>query len=264
MPPELAERLGVEVVPLTVTIDDIDFLDGVGLIADEFYARFTPEHRPAVSTSEPSPGQFAAAYEDLAARGCTEILSIHISAAVSGTVKAARLGAHATAEPVRVVDSGTASFGTSCCVWAAADAIARGATLEQAALVAEQLAPSIGNVVMVSSIEHLRRSGRWADLPEGDGIAVFSFRNTVLEVLARPATVLEALNFMAAYTISWGDRLRVAVSHSDPASKPLADALESAVGEAASVVDLVRYRIGPSAGAHTGPGSVGCFMFSTG
>ncbi len=163
-----------------------------------------------------------------------------------------------------MVDSGTASFGTSCCVWAAAEAIARGATLEQAAVVAEQLAPSIGNVFMVKSIEHLRRSGRWADLPEGDGMAVLSFRNTVLEVLARPASALDALNFMASYTISWGDRLRVAVSHSDPSSKALADALESAVGEAASVVDLVRYRIGPSLGVHIGPGAIGCFMFATG
>jgi DegV family protein with EDD domain len=261
MPAELAARLGVEVVPLTITIDDVDYLEGVDLVADDFYAKFTGDHFPVVASSEPSPGQFAAAYDDLVARGCTEILSIHITAAVSGTINAARLAAHATTQPVRVVDSGTASFGTSCCVWAAAEAIARGATLEQAAIVAEQLAPTIGNVFLVDSLDVLRRSNRWGDLPDAPGPAVLSFRNSVLEVLDRPATVLDALHVMARYTIGWGERLRVGVSHSDGASQALAEALESAVGEAASVIDLVRYRIGPSLGVHIGPGSVGCFMF---
>ena len=47
----------------------------------------------------------------------------------------------------------------------------------------------------------------------------------------------------------------------DAATQPLADGLEAAVGEAASVIDVVRYRVGPSVGAHTGPGTVGCFVF---
>jgi len=58
-----------------------------------------------------------------------------------------------------------------------------------------------------------------------------------------------------------GETVRVAVGHSDAATQPLADGLEAAVGEAASVIDVVRYRVGPSVGAHTGPGTVGCFVF---
>ncbi|MDO9173779.1 MAG: DegV family protein [Actinomycetota bacterium] len=261
LPPALAERYGIEVVPLTVVVDDREYLEGVTLDADEFYAMYTPGHCPAVSTSLPSPGQFAAAYDDLLARGCTEILSIHVSAAVSGTLNAARLAAHSLPAPVRLVDSGTASFGISCCVWAAAAAIAEGATLDQAATVAEQLSPHIGNVFVVGALDHLRRSGRVGDPAHAAGLPVLTLKDGAVDVVAVAETMLDAINAMANFAVGWGDHVRVAIGHSDAATEPLAEGLQEAVGEAASVVEVVRYRVGPSVGVHTGPGTVGCFVF---
>lgn len=264
MPTALAQRYGIEIVPLTVTIDDVDYLEGVDLDADGFYAKYQDGACPTVSTSQPSPGQFAVAYEDLAARGCTEILSIHVSSAVSGTINAARLAAHSVPMPVRLVDSGTASFGVSCCAWAAAEAIADGASLDGAALIAEQLAPNIGNVFVVGALAHLQVGGRGRDLDHvGGGIPVLSLRDGQVEVVQRAATAIDAVNAMAAYTLRWGSRLRVAIGHSDASTAPLADGLQEALGETAGVLDVVRYRIGPSTGTHTGPGTVGCFMFPT-
>ncbi|MCU1366153.1 MAG: hypothetical protein JWN39_1792 [Ilumatobacteraceae bacterium] len=119
LPSELAERFGVEVVPLTVAIDDREYLEGVDLSVDDFYELYRDGHRPAVRCNQPSPGQFAGAYDDLVARGCTEILSIHTGAQAgstcSSTLRAARLGAHSVPVPVRIVDSGTARFQISCC-----------------------------------------------------------------------------------------------------------------------------------------------------
>ncbi len=261
LPAALAERYGIEVVPLTVTIDDVDYLEGVDLDADGFFEKFAHDACPNVSTSQPSPGQFALAYEDLAARGCTEILSIHVTSSVSGTINAARLAAHSVPMPVRLVDSGTASFGVSCCVWAAAAAVADGASVDCAALIADQLAPTIGNVFVTGALDTLHRSGRVDNLPSSDGLPVLSLRNGKLEVVRQAATALDAVNAMASYTLAWGSRLRIAIGHSDAATAPLADALEEALGEAAGILDVVRYRIGPSIGAHTGPGTVGCFMF---
>lgn len=264
MPAELAQRYGIEVVPLTITVDDIDYLEGVDLDADGFYAKYASGHRPAVATSQPSPGQFAVAYEDLLARGCTEILSIHVTAAASGTINAARLAAHSVPSPVRLVDSGTASFGISCCVWAAAEAIAYGATLDEAAQIAEQLAPKIGNVFVVGALDHLHDNGRGAGVEHADGLPLLTMKGGQVEVVARVPNVVEAVNAMATYAIGCGDHLRVAVGHSDWETAPLGDALEAAVGEAANVLDVVRYRVGPSVGAHTGPGTAGCFMFPAG
>jgi fatty acid-binding protein DegV len=66
---------------------------------------------------------------------------------------------------------------------------------------------------------------------------------------------------MAAMAIGWGPRLKVAVGLAHRSSQRFSEALEAAVKAAPNVVEIVRYRIGPSIGAYTGPGTVGCFMF---
>ncbi|MCU1360863.1 MAG: hypothetical protein JWN99_2152 [Ilumatobacteraceae bacterium] len=264
LPAELVERFDVEVVPLTVCIDDHEYLEGVDLTADQFYAMFTDCHRPTVSTSEPSPGQFALAYEELAARGCTEILSIHVSAAISGTMNAARLGARGFEVPVRLVDSGTAGFGISCCVWAAGDAIAAGASLAEAASIAEGLAPSIGNVFVVGALDLVGVSGHRISSGidcEAPGIPVLALRDGQVQPIDRVGSTNEAVEVMARSATEWGELVNVAVGVADREACELADALQRAIRNHPSVAEVIRYRIGPSIGAHTGPGTTGCFMF---
>ena len=261
LPLELAQRYGVEVVPITVSIDDHEYLEGIDLDADGFYAMYEGGHQPVVTTSQPSPGQFALAYDELATRGCTQILSVHVSAAVSGTLNAARLAAHNSAVPVRLVDSGTASFGVSCCVWAAAEAIAAGASLDEAASVAETLAANVGNVFIVGALDLIHAGGRAGGSLDGEGIAVLTLREGKVVVLRRVNNVVDAVNAMAEFALGWGDRLRVAVGTADRLGLPVSEALAHAVGEAANVLEVVHYRIGPSVGAHTGPGTAGLFVF---
>ncbi len=270
LPADLAERFGVEIVPVTVTVDGEDHLEGVDLDADTFYARFGPGHVPVVSTSQPSPGQFALAYDDLVARGATEILSIHVGAAVSGTLNSARLAARTAAVPVRLVDSGTASFGIGCCVWAAALAIGEGASLDDAAEVAEELAPRIGNVFIVGGLDLIRAGGRGADALSAaniaDGIPVLSLVDGQVRVVGRAATIDEAVDSMAGAVLDWGgpDRgsgLRVAIGFADRQAAPIGAALDAAVRRSPAVTEVVHYRVGPSVGAHTGPGTAGAFYF---
>lgn len=267
LPRSLIERFDVEVVPITLTIDDQEYLEGVDLDADAFYAMFEAGRRPTVTTSQPSPGQFGLAYEQLVARGCTEILSIHVAAAMSGTLNAARLGARGFDVPVRLVDSGTASFGIGCCVWAAGDAIAAGATLDQAAAVAEALAPSIGNVFVVGALDLLQmhgHAGASVAAAGHDGIPVLALRDGQVQVIRRVGTATEAVEAMAVAASGWGERLKVAIGVGDPETRPLADALQCAITQHSSVDEVVRYRIGPSVIAHTGLGTTGCFMFPAG
>src|SRR5262245_12670337 len=145
LPRQLVERYAVEVVPVTVTIDGIDYLEGLELDADAFYARFLDGASPEVATVDPGPDRFTEAYERLAASGATDILSVHVGSAVSGTLRAAALAAESSPVPVRLVDTGAASFAVSCCLWEAAETLADGAELEEAAVVAESLLPTIGN-----------------------------------------------------------------------------------------------------------------------
>jgi len=259
MPEALAERFGIEVVPVTVTVDDHDYLEGIDIDADHFYGLLEAQPRPSVSTSHPSPGQFAVAYESLLHRGCDEILSIHVTAASSATLNSARLATRSVDVPVRVVDSGTVGFGVSCCVWAAAEAVADGADLETAAQAAEALLSRIGAVFVVGQVnfirtgEHLQRSG----------VPIMSMRGTDVEILARVDTIDEAVDTMAAAVLGWGAQLKVAVGLGDRAGEPLTDALAKSLVGAANVIEVIRYRIGPSIGAYAGLGTVACFAFPT-
>lgn len=257
MPTALAERYDIEVVPVTVTVDDHEYLEGVDLDADQFYDMLSADPHLRVRTSQPSPGQFAAAYESLLQRGCDEILSIHVTAATSGTINAARLATRALPVPVRLVDSGTAGFGVSCCVWAAAEAVSEGANLEEAVHVAETLAPRIGTLFVVGEPDFLRTG----DSKDHAGVAVMTARDGQLEVVAHVDTAAAAVETMAEKAIAWGARLNVAVGTADPSGVRLTDSLASVIGESANVLEVVRYRIGPSVGAYTGLGTVGCFMF---
>src|SRR5205085_7676373 len=69
IPASLIERYGITVVPLPVTIDGVDYLEGVDIDADDFYRRFETGTTPTVATAQPSPGQFAAVYDRLVAEG---------------------------------------------------------------------------------------------------------------------------------------------------------------------------------------------------
>jgi fatty acid-binding protein DegV len=256
LPPVLAERFGIEVVPLTVIADEHEYLEGINLDADGFYDLFTPEHRPDITFGVPSPGQFAVAYDDLAERGCTQILSVHTSAAVEGTLNAARLAAKTAPVPVRLIDPGIARVGVSCCVWAMADALADGATVDDAAAVAEALAPTIRNVYVVGGLKLLD-----GVVLSGGGISLLSLEGDNPARLGRVHSATEAVEFMLDYTLAWGEPVKVAIGTAHRDCLPIADALAAKVAAAADVVESVRFRIGPSVGAETGPGTVGCVFY---
>jgi DegV family protein with EDD domain len=265
---DLVERFEIAVVPLVVTIDGTEHLEGVELDADGFYASFDDGHAPEISTSQPSPGAFAAAYQRLADRGCTEIWSIHIAETMSGTVGAARLAALDAAVPVHVVDTGSASFGVSVCVWAAAVALGRGGDHDDVRRRITGLVDRLGTAFMVGVPKLTERGGRAVGVElEGDGIPVLAMNAGDLQVLDRVSTVEDTIDVMSTYARSWLERepggITVAIGTADEPSRPLAERLHVALAGLPGVDAVIHYRIGPSVGAHTGPGTFGLFVFPT-
>ena len=268
LPADLIERFGVEVVPITVSIDGEDYLEGIDLQVDDVTARGCAPRNSGdggdggeVRTSQPSPGQYALAYEQLLERGCTEILSLHGPAPDGPTsCSSARLAARQLDAPVRVVDTGAVGFALGCCVWAAGEAIARGASIDEAAAAAESLSGGrVGNLFVVDALgpQPGRRIQVLTGSP-GDGA------RGAVEVVVEVDTVLEAVNEIAAAVVGWGHDLLVGIGHADDAAAPVADALASAVGETAAVREVVRYRVSASSAARTGAGTVTCFAFTGG
>jgi DegV family protein with EDD domain len=264
---DLIAEFDVEVVPLTVTIDGVDHLEGLAegqLDADGFYDHFVDGATPEIATSQPAPGRFAAAYERLVARGCDEIVSIHIAAAMSGTIGSATLAADAVDVPVHVIDTGSASFGVAVCTWAAGVAIARGANADDIRRRVDGLVPRIGTAFMVGVPLLIERGGRAAGIGlDGADIPVLAMSGGELRVLDRVSTLDDTVDVMSTYAASWGSGVTVAVGTADEPSRALSERLTDALADAPGVDAVVPYRIGPSVGAHTGPGTFGLFVFPT-
>ena len=113
-----------------------------------------------VTTSRPSPESFAATYADLAARGATAVVSVHLSAQISGTCAAAERAAADAALPVTVVDCRTLAMAAGFAVLSAAAAAGSGATAATVAAVAAEQARQSTTYFYVDTLEFLRRGGR--------------------------------------------------------------------------------------------------------
>jgi DegV family protein with EDD domain len=159
LPDEVAERRGVVVVPLQVVIGATVYDEGPGGATPEMVAEALRAFRP-VSTSRPSPAHLAEVYRGLAAGGATEILSVHLSAEMSGTYESALLAARESPVPVTVVDSRQVGVATGYAVLSAVDALDAGGTLAEAAEAARARAAASTALFYVDTLEYLRRGGR--------------------------------------------------------------------------------------------------------
>ncbi|MEO1062632.1 MAG: DegV family protein [Actinomycetota bacterium] len=261
LPPELAAAWDVSVIPITIVIDGEE-LPETEVDADEFYDALA--RGAEISTSLPAPGEIAAIWDGLAARlDADEIVSFHVSSDLSGTCNSARLAAELTSVPVRVVDTGQVSFGISCALWAARLALAEGVGPDEALDRAAGVAKALSNVFVMDGLELARRSGRLSGpVPEASGgVDVYSFVEGHLDVVGAATGDTSAVELMADTVLADRRPIRAAVGHGHASLRPVADALAERLSSAEDVVELVRYRVGPSVAAFSGPGSAGAYWF---
>lgn len=259
LPPALASAHGIEVAPLTVTVDGVDHLE-TALDPDAFWAHFADGHVPELTTAAPSPGQIAEHHRRLVERGATAIVSVHTGSAISSTFNAARLAAEASPVPVELVDTGSASFVVGSATLAAAEAAAAGAAAPDAADAARSVAARCGNVFIVGGLDLARAGGRLAET-EGRAapaaVPVLRLIGSEMTPIGDAGSTDRAAEVMAAEILASGDRLRVGIATADASSVPIATRLREILADARADVDLIDYRVGPSIGAHTGPGTAG-------
>mgnify|MGYP001826463694 CR=1 FL=1 len=263
LPAAMVERLGVVVVPITVSLAGVNHLEGVDLSAAEAY-RALSEPGVEVATAAPSPGRLMDTYGALVEGGADAILSVHMGGELSATANNARLAARTVDVEVVVVDTGVASFGVGCCVWEAADALAAGADPEAAAAVARVTADRIGSVFIVQAVDLARRGGRYGDTLDaaGEGVPVLSFVRGELAVVDTARDGADAAATMARFAMDWGTDPRVAIARADPATDPIRSALEERLRGCAQIDEIVHYTVGPSVAAHTGADTAGLFVYS--
>jgi len=263
LPRDLARDLGITVVPLTVMVEGQSYLDGVEITPDDFYRRMRASSSVA-TTSQPSPGRFAQAYEELL-ESHDEILSLHLPEHLSGTFSAAQEGAKLVAPGrIEVIDSGLVSMPLGLAALAAARLSGRGLERRQLRSELQPVLSALRVYFTVGTLEYLRRGGRigTASALLGGMLQikpVLTLRDGQVAPLERVRTSGRALERL--YELTAGafaeEELCVIVGHADaqPEAKALADRL-SERSETLLVLPL-----GPVVGAHAGPGTIGIGVY---
>jgi DegV family protein with EDD domain len=156
----LIENRHITVIPMHIHVGEQSLRDGVELSWQEFNRRLQ-EFKPAPTTAAPGPEIFLQVYELLAAKGATEILSIHISVKLSAVCTiAAQTAMETMVVPVTVFDSRQLSLGTGFQVLAAAQAVEKGYPMSEIRSMLEDLTLRIRIFAALDTLEFLHRSGR--------------------------------------------------------------------------------------------------------
>src|SRR4051794_37269549 len=158
LPAAALDKHGIRVVPLQVVLGGRVGSEGVEVTSADVAAALAA--RTPVSTSRPAPQAFAATYAELAATGVTAIVSVHISAGLSGTVDGARLAAAEATVAVHVVDARSTAMGLGFAVLAAAESASSDAPVEVVERAAADCATRTRTLFYVDSLDALRRGGR--------------------------------------------------------------------------------------------------------
>jgi DegV family protein with EDD domain len=259
LPDGVADKYGVLVVPLHVVLGGWSGQESTEVSPADVAAALG-ERRVQVTTSRPTPGQLAAAYR---ATGAGQLVSVHVSAKLSGTVDAARLAARQVAGEgiaVRVVDSGSVAMGLGFPVIAAAEAAAGGADLDCVEAAARRTDTT--SLFYVDTLEHLRRGGRMTAASALVGAALgvkplLVVRDGEIALLEKVRTFSKALARLEELALAAaGDGpVDVAVHHLAAPARAgrLAEELR---GTMPGLQSLHLSEVGAVVGAHVGPGAL--------
>lgn len=259
--PADAARAHITVVPLQVIIGAQAFTEGVDVEADQIAAalkEFVP-----VSTSRPTPDDFLAVYERLAAEGADAIVSIHLSSSISGTLDSAMLAAKQSPIPVTCVDTTQVGIATGFAAGRAAQARDAGADAAGIADAARRAGEASTVLIYVDTLEFLRRGGRVGSAAAliGSALAVkpiLTITEGSVTSLDRVRTQSKALARVEALAVeaagACADGFDIGVQHlaSPEAAAGLAAKLAAALGRDEIAVD----EVGAVIGAHVGPGTI--------
>ena len=257
-----ATAAGIHIIPLLVTFGDETFRAGTELSTAAFWERMVAPDAPWPKTAASSPGEFRAAYEAAFAAGADAIVSIHVAANLSGTMKSAQIARGMLPErEIHLVDSRGVSMAEGILARMGVELAAEGRSAAEIAAVLEARAPDMVMYVVLETLEYVRKGGRISgtqaaigtllsvkpiirlrhgDIETVDRVRTRSkARERLLELICeRPIERLSVLHTVSPDVDAFRDDLLARVPDLDPA---------------AVTTELV----GASVGPHLGPGCVG-------
>jgi DegV family protein with EDD domain len=262
---EAAEKLGIIVVPLAITINGETYLDGVDIEPAEFIESMSSA-KELPKSSQPSNGAFLEVYDRLGKEGY-EVLSIHMTGKMSGTVRSAESAAQMTETNVTVVDSKFISKALSFQVREAAVLANQGKSMEEILDRLDAIREHSKLYIMVDTLENLVKGGR---IGKGKAFIgsllnikpIASLEDAEYTPVTKVRSHSQVVKFMAKQFAEdvKGKTIRgVGIAH--------AEAYELAVKIKDSISELTGYKeieidyTGPTVSTHTGPGALALMYY---
>jgi DegV family protein with EDD domain len=264
LPQEIIQQLDISVIPLYINIGNQGFLDGVDISRKEFYTNLAgyPFHP---TTGTPGTDTFQRVFDQLAAKGAREILSIHISEKLSATIDVARTVARDyTLVPVMVRDSGQLSLGTGFQVELAARMAKEGKSMMEILAALDDLKNRTFVTAGLDTLEFLRRSGRMNGFISGLG-SILQLKPILTMKNGQPGSERVRTSKKAEKRIieMLHDYLpieRFALLHTNAQDK--AEQMRKKIENLIPEGEIYSMDITPVIGAHIGPGAVGYAVVS--
>ncbi|MDB5053764.1 MAG: domain protein DegV family [Bacilli bacterium] len=268
IPEEVCLALGIEVVPLKVHFGTDTYRDGVTLRAEQFYELLSKS--PVIpTTSQPSPVDFLEIYKKLLIEPDVQIISIHLSSALSGTYQSAVLAKSLLNDSadITTIDSKSASYGMGGWVVAAAEAAKQGKSKEECLALIQRFSEQSQLYFLVDTLEFMQKGGRIGKAAaligsllkikpilsiDKDGEAY-----SVEKVRGQNAAVLRIIELFKQKEIAVHE-VRVMIAHSNVLE--MAERFGLLMQENFKIHSLSYTVLGPVIGTHVGPGTVAVIM----
>jgi DegV family protein with EDD domain len=264
MPPEVAARQGIAVVPLTVSFGSESFRVNVDLDSDQFWARMTAPDAPFPKTAAAAPGDFLTVFQKAFDDGAEAIVCVDCSSDLSATYQSATIAAGMLpGREIHVVDSRTASMGIGMLAQLGAELAAEGVSAAEIARVLEERKRDVDLYLTLDTLEYLKRGGRISGARAAIGtmlsvkviITVTDGRVDVMErVRSRVKARERALELLTRKPLE-----RATVLHTTNADvEEFRARFQELSGLDSSKVQTMI--VGASVGPHLGPGGVGAVV----
>ncbi|WP_428908428.1 DegV family protein [Niallia sp. Krafla_26] len=262
---EEIERFNIEIVPLTINIDGETYRDRIDITPSEFMMKMKKSIE-LPKTSQPSSGLFLEVYDRLGTEGY-DVISIHLTGKMSGTVNSAEGAASMTNTNVKVVDSEFISKALSFQVLEAAKMAIAGKTVESIMSRLEEIRKQSRLYIVVDTLENLSKGGRI-----GKGAAmvgsllnikpIASLENGEYTPVAKVRSHAQAAKYIAkhfAEDVKEKVIKEVALVHAD--GHELAMKIKEAIKEKTGYDQMKLEETTPVISTHTGPGAIGFMYF---
>ncbi len=259
LPQQVADELGIQIVPLTIRIGGVEYVDRADLTPAQFWDKCA-EVADLPETAAPAPGQFESVYRALAADGAESIVVISLSAALSATMQSAELAARSVADSIKVtvVDSLQVTLGLGLIVTRAARLAQQGGSHDEVVALARSLATTTKVWGALDTLDNLKKGGRigGAKALLASALAIkpiIEVRDGKVEQGGKQRTRSKALAFVVEKLVEAGPVDTLMVLHADCSD---VDAFVAMLQQHHKG-EIIVGDIGPVVGTHAGRGTIG-------